>query len=186
MSLHYMSVTLRWCSFSWKKGPNLHVTNRGARANSVIPCLILFWYHNRASVAEGQIIYTTPRSHVDKIMRCKGDESAGNTYRSSCWVDSQLLMATVLACVLLASGIWLGGSSTATLNLVKRSRGKGKLSFLDEEREGRRGRHVEERTRITGERIKGRERWDKRLHVGRISGPKDILKNACYVDVPVL
>lgn len=63
-------------------------------------------------------------------------------------------MATVLACVLLASGIWLGGSSTATLNLVKRSRGKGKLSFLDEEREGRRGRHVEERTRITGERIK--------------------------------
>lgn len=45
---------------------------------------------------------------------------------------------------------------------------------------------MEERTRITGERIKGRERRDKRLRVGRISGPKDVLKHACYLDGPVL
>lgn len=46
--------------------------------------VLCFWFHNKTSVAEGQIFYKTLRSHADKIMKCKGVKSVANTYISIC------------------------------------------------------------------------------------------------------
>lgn len=116
------------------------------------------------------------RSHVDKIMRRKGDESVANTYRGSCQVDSQLLIATVLPAWRVS--VWhMARLKIATLNLVRRSPRKG--NYNSRRRWGRNcggGCGEEEEGNW-----KEDKRQNKRSHTERISGCKDIYTKTMHL-----